>query len=158
MHYKHQIWQYHNHKVPFCTPLPNCRCHTCVSYPFVFYNNPTLSVIFGKDNIFPWNEELLADNFITFQTKETATGSPYYIKLPDIMSRSSFVIACWRPLLYSRVSSAMSPSAFSVAICIAIIRAECSATALSSNAVYNRRDIALGSIACNSSSLPGSRM
>ena len=54
---------------------------------------------------------------------------------PPIMSNSSEVIACWRALLYASVSCSISSSALSVATCIAITRAECSAARLSSRAV-----------------------
>ena len=82
----------------------------------------------------------------------------FHFALPDTISSSSLVIACWRPLLYSSVSSAIRSSALSVAICMAIIRAACSAAVESSNAVNSRSDMTLGKSAATSSALPGSTM
>ena len=56
---------------------------------------------------------------------------------PLSRSRISEVIFSWRPLLYSSVSSASRRSAFSEAVCIAMVRAACSAAAESSTAAWN---------------------
>ena len=58
-----------------------------------------------------------------------------YARLPPTMSSSSLVMACWRRLLYSRVSCSSSSSALSLASCIATVRAACSAAQLSSSTV-----------------------
>lgn len=54
---------------------------------------------------------------------------------PPTMSSSSLVMACWRLLLYCRLSSRNSSSALSVAVCMATMRAACSLALLSSSAV-----------------------
>ena len=54
---------------------------------------------------------------------------------PPTISRSSLVIACWRDLLYCRLSVRSNSSALSVAVCIATMRAACSEALLSNSAV-----------------------
>ena len=54
-----------------------------------------------------------------------------YCWAPPAKSRISAVILAWRPLLYSSVSSESISLPLSVAICIATVRAACSAALLS---------------------------
>ena len=58
-----------------------------------------------------------------------------YAYCPPIISSSSLVMACWRVLLYCRVSSWIRSLALSLAVCIAIMRAACSEVVVSSNVV-----------------------
>ena len=66
---------------------------------------------------------------------EFPRGGLFYAIEPPTMSSNSLVMACWRVLLYIKVSSWSKSSALSVAICIAMVRAACSDAFESSKAV-----------------------
>ena len=54
---------------------------------------------------------------------------------PPMISSNSLVMACWRVLLYCKVNCWIKSFALSLAVCMAIIRAACSAVEVSSRIV-----------------------
>ena len=68
-------------------------------------------------------EEILLVCPVFFQKSRSAARQAM---VPPMMSNSSLVMACWRPLLYTTVRSCIKLLALSVAICMAMLRVACS--------------------------------